>query len=354
MADGERTEAPTPRWLGRLRNQGNVARSTEVPIAITLLVGALTLRLLVPMTVDSLTNLLRVSLLHPSTLSTDLDALRFEALDLMLRAGLLVAPLFLAVMVSGVISNLIQVGGMFTPSIVLPQTSRINPLAGLKRIFSLQGLAEFAKSVAKLTVIGAVVYQALSSQQGTIIMLLRTDLMSGAAWTVALGADLMLRVAVAFMVLAAGDYLFQRWQFSRRSKMTKEEAKEEMRSTEGSPEIRQRMRQFARTLALRRMMTSVPSADVVITNPTHLAIALKYEMGSRAPRVLAKGERLIAERIKELARAANVPIIENKPLAQALFRAVEVGSEIPAAFYQVVAELLAYVYRLRGPRWRLA
>ncbi|HEY3117827.1 MAG TPA: flagellar biosynthesis protein FlhB [Chloroflexota bacterium] len=354
MADGERSEAPTPRHLDRLRHQGNLPRSQEIPVAVSLLAGAITLRLSGPQIVDSLTNTLRTSLLHPASVSTDLDALRFQLTDLALHAALLLAPLFLVAMVVGVVSNLVQVGALFTPNAIMPQASRMSPIAGIKRLVSIMGLVEFAKSVVKLVVITAVVYQALSTQQETILTLLRTDLMSGMSWTVALAADLMMRVAVAFLFLAAADYVFQRWQFTRRSKMTKEETKEELKSTEGSPEIKRRMRQYARTLALRRMMQSVPSADVVITNPTHLAIALKYELGSRAPRVLAKGERLIAERIKELARSAGIPIVENKPLAQALYRSVDVGGEIPGAFYQVVAELLAYVYRLKGPRWRFA
>lgn len=355
MADsGERTEAPTPRWIDRLRHQGNLARSSEVSIAVSLLAAAATLRVFGPTMIQTLEDMLRVSLLHPSAVAGNIEALRFQAIEVTLRTGIILAPLFLVIMVSGVVSNLVQVGGLFTPSVILPQASRISPLAGFKRLISLQGLAELGKALAKLVIIGVVVYQALSTQQQAILMLLRQDLMSGAAWTAALASELTLRVAVVFLVLAAGDYLFQRWQFSRRSKMTREEAKEEMRSTEGSPEIKQRMRQYARTLALRRMMRAVPSADVVITNPTHIAIALKYEVGSRAPRVLAKGERLIAERIKEIARSAGVPLVENKPLAQALFRAADIGAEIPAAFYQVVAEILAYVYRLRGPSWRFA
>ncbi|MBI4214332.1 MAG: flagellar biosynthesis protein FlhB [Chloroflexi bacterium] len=351
---GERTEAPTPRWLQQIRHRGDVARSTEVTTAVGLLAAALTLRVVGPTIVDGLEEILKTALLHPNAFSTDPDAVRFLSIDLVLKGTMGMAPLLLAIMVAGIFSNLIQVGGMFTPSHIAPKYSRVDPLAGLRRLFSLQGLVELGKSAIKLIVIAAVIYQTISGEQGRLLMLLRGDVVGGFAWFADLSADVMVRVGVVFLVLSGADYLFQRWQFMRQAKMTREQLKEEMRSTEGSPEMRQRMRQAARTLAMSRMMQAVPTADVVITNPTHLAVAIKYEMGSRAPKVIAKGPNLLAERIKQIARNAGVPIVENRPLAQALYKAADVGAEIPAALYQVVAEILAFVYRLRAPRMRFA
>lgn len=354
MPEGDRSEAPTARRLQDLRQKGEVVRSNEFNVAVALLTGTVALRLIVPGVVEQIEMLLRSTLLSPTRTPLDVDSARFFAIDVLMRAMTPMAPLFLAIVIAAVLSNLIQVGPLATPSAVAPKFSRMDPIAGFKRIFSLSGFVELGKAGLKLIVIAAVIYHTLSGQMDTMLMLARRDAFGGVAWLTELASDVMLRVGVVFLLLAGADYLFQRWQYMRRARMTKEEVKEELRSTEGSPEMRNRLRNYARSVAMSRMMLDVPTADVVITNPTHIAIALKYDVGTQAPRVIAKGERLIAERIKQIARTANIPIIENKPLAQALFRAVEVGDEIPSAFYQVVAEVLAFVYRLRVPRLRPA
>lgn len=350
MPEGERSEAPTPRWLQEIRKRGDVVRSSEFNTAVGLLAGAVTLRFIGPMVFEKMRLTLEATLLHPTAFAFDPDSIRFVGLDQTIAAAMTIVPLMLVVMVAGIASNLIQVGMMFNPSLAAPRPSRINPISGFKRLFSAQGLVELAKAGVKLLIIGGVIYQALQEQQGAILMLLRRDLLGGTAWLADLSADIMVRVGAVFLVLAGADYIFQRWQFMKNARMTKEQLKEELRSTEGSPEMRARMRQYARTLAMSRMMRDVPTADVIITNPTHLAVAIKYEMGSRAPKVIAKGPNLLAERIKQIARDKSIPIIENRPLAQALYQAVEVGAEVPAQLYQVVAEVLAFVYRLRAPR----
>jgi flagellar biosynthetic protein FlhB len=350
MAEGERTEAPTPRRLQELKSQGSVVRSTELNTALGLLAGAVTLRFAGPTIFETLRSSLKTTLLHPASFVAEPEELRVLWFEMAMDVVSLVIPIMLAVMVAGVFSNLIQVGPTLNASLAGPKLSRVNPLSGFKRVFGMQGLSELVKSLLKLLVIGAVIYHALEGEQGTVLMLLRRDIVGASTWLAAMSADIMVRVGAAFLILAGLDYLYQRWQFMRNAKMTREQLKEELRSTEGSPEVRARMRQYARTLAMGRMMKAVPTADVIITNPTHLAVAIKYEMGSRAPKVVAKGPNLLAEKIKSIARESGIPIIENRPLAQALYKAVDVGGEIPAALYQVVAEVLAFVYRTRMPR----
>jgi flagellar biosynthesis protein FlhB len=350
---GERTEAPTPRRLQELKHQGSVIRSTDFNTAVSLLAGAVALRFIGPSVVEKMQELLKAAIEHPGSMMMDPDSVRFFALDTGLAAGLTIVPLLLAVIIAGVCTNWIQVGTMFNVSAAAPKFNRINPISGFQRLLSMQGMVEMGKSCAKLLIAGGVIYSTVQDQQGAIVLLVSRDLMSAASWLADLSVDVMIRVGVVFLVISAADYVFQRHQFMKNAKMTKEQVKEEMKSSEGSPEMKARMRQVARSLTMNRMMSDAATADVIITNPTHLAVAIKYEMGSRAPKVVAKGPNLIAERIKQIARDKSIPIIENRPLAQALYKAVEVGDEVPAQLYQVVAEILAFIYRLRAPRTNL-
>jgi flagellar biosynthetic protein FlhB len=232
-----------------------------------------------------------------------------------------------------------------------PKFSRLNPLEGAKRFFSIRSLAELVKSLAKVAIVGFVAFKALSDHTTALAQLTGGDLRGGLALVGEIGMELLLKVGMAFLVLSLADYIFQRWQFEKSSKMTKQEVKEEQRSQEVNEQIRGKIRSLQRQLARKRMMQRVPQADVVITNPTHYAVALQYDASKMAaPRVVAKGQRLIAQQIKELARQSGIPLVENKPLAQALFRAVDIDQEVPRELYQAVAEVLAFIYRLKQQR----
>jgi flagellar biosynthetic protein FlhB len=304
-------------------------------------------------TVESLNSLMRLTfgaLADPSLINNELT---FNGL----RAGGLVAgglalqaigPLVGALMLVGVVANLAQVGFMFSHQALKPDWQRLNPLTGLKRIFSGRGLVELLKSLLKLTIIGVIVYITLRDHYPTLASTSRMSLAAAASSLTQIGLTVGLRVGAAMLVLAVADYFFQRYEFEKSLRMTKQEVIEEAKRQE-NPQLKARIRSRQRQLAMSRMMAAVPKADVVITNPTHLAVALSYKKGQmRAPQVVAKGERLVAGRIKEIAQAHGVPLVENKPLARALFSSVEIGHEVPLDLYQAVAEVLAFVYRLKN------
>jgi flagellar biosynthesis protein FlhB len=265
--------------------------------------------------------------------------------------GKLLLPFGGLFLVSGVLINVLQVGFHVTPKAMRPQVSRISPLAGAKRFFSVRQLVELPKSLIKIGIVGFVAFKALTDHMTELTQLTGGDLRAGLAIAGSIGLELLLKIGLAFLVVAVADYVFQRWQFEKSSKMTKQEVKEEARSQEINEQIRGRIRTLQRQLSRKRMMQQVPQADVVITNPTHYAVALKYDPSKMAaPRVVAKGQRLIAQQIKELARQHGVPLVENKPLAQALFRAVEIDQEVPRELYKAVAEVLAFIYKLKNHR----
>jgi flagellar biosynthetic protein FlhB len=264
--------------------------------------------------------------------------------------ALSVAPLMAGLMVAGVVASTMQTGLYASGHALKPSLARLNPLAGFQRLFSARGLVDLVKQMAKVGIIGLVCYSMVAPRVGEVVRLSRMDLRQGVAWTWQLTADIGVRVGLVMLILALLDYAYQRRQHQQRLRMTRQELIEEMKQYE-NPFIRSRIRQQQRRMAAQRMMAAVPKADVVITNPTHLAIALQYDPEKMAaPVVVAKGQRLTAERIRDLARRHGVPVIERKPLAQALYRMVEVGMEVPAELYQAVAEVLAFIYSLKGER----
>jgi flagellar biosynthetic protein FlhB len=253
------------------------------------------------------------------------------------------------VMAVAVMVNGAQVGFRIAPEALQPKFDKFNLSKGFKRLFSSRSAVELIRDVLKLAIIGTVAWFAVRAEMEGFISLSESDtatILSFTAWTI---FRVGIKIIIALLVLSLADFAFQKFDFERSIRMTRHEIKEEYRQQEGSPQMRSRIRQVQRELARMRMAKEVPHADVVITNPTTLACALKYDseiMG--APVLVAKGARLIAEKIKEIAREANIPIVENKPLARALYASVEVGSPIPADLYKAAAEVLAYVYRLRG------
>jgi flagellar biosynthetic protein FlhB len=245
--------------------------------------------------------------------------------------------------------NIAQIGFEIHTEPLAPKFSKLNPLAGLKRIFSLRGLVEMLKSLAKIAFIAVIAGSVVSGYLPQFPTLVRGDL--GTIWdfTQTAAFQIMLYVCLAMMALAALDYAYQRWQHEQSLKMTKQEIKDERKQSEGDPQIKARIRSLQRQAAYHRMIAEVPLADVVITNPTHLAVALRFDPAEMAaPRVVAKGADHVAQRIRDIAREHGVPLVENPPLAQALHRMADVGDPIPVELYRAVAEVLAYVYRLKG------
>jgi flagellar biosynthetic protein FlhB len=245
-------------------------------------------------------------------------------------------------------ANLTQVGFLITPKPLMPKLSRLSPLKGMQRFFSARSLVELAKSILKLVVVGLVVYLAIRAEFNRILELsaLKPSLLLVEIGRLA--GLVLLKAAIVILLIAMFDYAYTRYEYEKSLKMSKHEVKEEFRQTEGDPQVKSKIRGLQLRAALRRMMKKIPQADVVITNPIHIAVALKYDSKrDRAPIVLAKGARRVAERIKEIAREHDIPIVENPPLAQMLYKLVDIGQEIPAELYRAVAEILAFVYRLK-------
>ena len=344
----ERTEAPTQKKREDARKEGQVALSREISSAA--LLGSVLLYFLV---------LGRAGLVQMEgywvqsfrdlRMTQDLT---IQFLFRHLRDGLwvvtlLLAGLFLTVFLVSIASTVVQVGVQVNP--LKFQGNRISPFSGLRRIFSANGIAELMKGLFKMGVIGYITWISLSGEVMDLMSLSKLPLSGILAFNFTLLAKLFGRVVVALVVLAIFDYLFQRWQHEQRLKMTKQELREELKQTEGDPQLRSRVRQIQREMSRARMMQNVPKADVVVTNPTHFAVALEYEREAMtAPKVTAKGADFVAERIKAIARENDVPIVENPPVAREIYNLVEIGDEVPEQFFRTVAEILAYVYRLKG------
>lgn len=347
--DPDKTEEATPRRKQEARKKGQVPRSTELNSVIVLLALFVILNFFGRWFYRELINYME-QYLSPDELNTELSDSNLG--DLLIRHGVmflrLFLPLGLGALLMGLVINLIQVGPMFTLEPLKPKFSKLNPVAGLQRLFSPHGFVELAKSLIKLAI---VIYFAYTSIREHLFLFL--DMVRQTPFDVAMAVwriiyQVALKICVFLLVLAILDYLYQRWEFRKSLRMTKREVKDEYKQTEGNPQIKNKIRQRQREIAMRRMMQDVPKADVVITNPTHLAIALRYDASKMsAPVVVAKGEGFIAQKIKEIAAAHDVVLVENRPLAQAIYKTVDIGEAIPANLFQAVAEVLAYVYRLK-------
>jgi flagellar biosynthetic protein FlhB len=347
---GEKTEAPTPRRRQEAREKGQIARSQDLSSAV-MLVGAM---VLLKAFGDDLVAALRALLAEALSAQTLGDPGTTTAMDSFRSPLALVAKSLAPLLVGGallvIVSNLLQVGWAFNPQRLQPNLGALNPFKGLAKMFGKgRSPVQAIMGLLKLTVVVMVAWSALNGRLGTVVGAQEMDYLQ----ILGLGASVVysigLRVGVALLVLAIIDYAWQRYRLEKQLKMSKQEIKEEMRRMEGDPRIKQRRRQIAMQMANQRLKKDVPTADVIVTNPTEFAVALKYDAGAmHAPRVIAKGQGTMAKRIREIAIANGVPILERKPLARALYKLCEVGQEIPEQFYSAVAEILAYVYELSG------
>ena len=344
-----RTEAPTPRRREEAREHGQVAVSADLSAGLVLLAGVTALSLAAGSMSAGLLAHVRLNLLNCWV--ADFTPVQVQNIFYaqfgrgMTLVGFLLGVLFLVSLSVGVF----QAGVYFLPGLLAVNWGKLAPANGWSRMFSASSAFKCLISVLKVVIVGLVVYWVCKGRVLQIAGLTETRLETSAAQAWSIAMRLALAVAAALVLLGLGDYFFQRWRLEQSLRMTRQELKEELKREEGDPQIKARIRKLQREAAQKNMMREVPSATVVITNPTHLAIALRYERNSMgAPRVVAKGAGYVAQRIVDLARRHAVPVVERKPLAQALFKAVKINQEIPAALYYVVAELLAYVYRLRG------
>ncbi|GBD23800.1 Flagellar biosynthetic protein FlhB [bacterium HR29] len=353
---GERTEAPTPRRLRDARRRGDVAKSQEVASVGVLLIAALALRFLGGTMAGELGAVMREWFARePAALTLDSAAGMGRAAGL--ETMRILAPLLGLLLVGGVTGHVVQSGFLVTGAKLRPRLSAIDPVKGTRRLLSLDALVNLGKSVLKLAIVAGVVALTLRSRADDVIALGALPVGAAAARVAELIFDVLIRATLALFVLTVADYAWQWWMHRRALRMSKQDIREELKETEGNPEIKAAFRRRRHQL-LNRMIAAVPKADVVVTNPVHYAVALKYDpISMQAPVVVAKGERLLAQRIKEVARKAGVPVVEEPALARALFKAVPVGKPIPVSLYRAVAEVLAWVYAVReraANRWRPA
>lgn len=347
----EKTEEPTTRRLQESKEKGDVAKSMEIPSAAVLLAGLMTLYLLSGFFMQTICSFTAYFLANSYSIRIIPGNMATLARECMISTSYLVGPVMLAVFITALIANYAQIGFIFTGEKLKPDLKKIDPIQGLAKKFSLQALAELVKSLLKVGIIGYVAYSEAYKASPQLMPLMDQTPLQIMTFAGKVAFWIFLKCALIIAVLAALDYAFQRWQFMQKMKMSKQEVKEEAKMTEGDPQVKGRIRSIQMQMARQRMMEEVPKADVVITNPTRLAIALRYsgeEM--QAPTVVAKGAGAIAQRIKEVAAEHNVPMVENKPLAQALFKTVAINQPIPENLFQAVAEVLAYVYGSRQKR----
>lgn len=343
----EKTEEATPKRKEDARKKGQVAKSTEISSAFIILAAFLALKMLGPYIYEQLIAYMRLMFSHFSTADFTINMVYVLLLNLGLVFLKTVLPVMLVVSVISLAVNILQVGFVLSFEPLMPQLDRINPISGFQRLFSLRSLVEMVKSLFKIAIITYFVYRFIMKETAQVPSLIGADLMDSLRYSCGLVADLALEIGAVILVLAAMDYFYQWWEHNKSLMMSKQEVKEEFKQTEGNPQIKGKIKERQRAMAMRRMMQEVPKATAVITNPTHFAVAIRYDKKMAAPEVIAKGQDFLAERIKQMARENGVAVVENKPLARALYATVEVGDAIPQELYQAVAEVLAYVYRLK-------
>lgn len=347
-SSGEKTEQPTGKKLDDARKEGNVPQSKEVTIAVTLVISFYGFKILYNFMSEQMTGCIKeyLELISYQESFGVSDAQTFFIKGL-LSYGLAAFPLLLIVGFAAIIVTFAQTKGLVNFKSLRPKFSKMNPLSGLKKLVSPKGFMEVLKSVLKIILLIIVIYISIKNRIPELPKLIDGDIYSAAEFTGNVIFDIINKTVIAFAAVALADYIYQRFNYIKQLRMTKQEVKEEFKQMEGDPQIKGKIKQKQREVSQRRMMQDVPSADVIIRNPTHYAVALKYDHEhSNAPVVIAKGTDRIALKIVEIGENNNVAVVENVPLARALYAAVEIGSEIPAEFYNSVAEVLAYVFSL--------
>ncbi len=354
--DFEKTEAPTPRRLQEARREGNVAKSMDLTAACVLLCGVLMLNFFGSRVLGGMKRAME-AMLGPGqadnpTRPDDLTALASFSVHMV---GTALLPMLAAIFVIALVSTLGQVGFLVTTKPLTPDLTKLSPLKGAKNLVNARAGIRLVMSLAKVAIITAVASVFIANDLPWILHIAELETTAVLVTACELVYALALKLALLLLLLAILDYAFQKWQRVRELRMSKQDVKQEMKEFEGDPLTKQRRARVARQLAMQRIAAAVPQADVIVTNPTHFAIALRYDsQAMKAPKVIAKGADFMAMRIRQIAAAHDIPIVERKPLARALYKAVEIGQEVPPEHYAAVAEILAYVYRLDGERAAVA
>ena len=354
---GEKTEPATSKKLQDARNEGQVAKSQELNSALSLIALFIMLKIFISYIGDNLFQIF--ALIYnkiPDIIDESIGGMTPHLAAVVVNNTLIVilkilAPVFIIGFLVALLSNIFQVGWKVTGKPMKPKFSKLNPLSGFKRIISKDSMFELLKSIAKVGVITYVAYTSIRGHQDELFLVYDIPLLQVVLLVGSIVLDAGLKISMVYLVLGLADWFYQKHKFKEEMKMTKQEVKDEYKNTEGNPEIKGRQRSRMREASQRRMMQNLPSADVVITNPTHYAVAIRYDASQySAPIVVAKGEDFLAMKIKDAAKEHQIEIVENKPLARMLYANVDVGEEVPPELYQAVAEVLAFVYSLRENR----
>ncbi|MBE0068034.1 flagellar biosynthesis protein FlhB [Thermoanaerobacterium thermosaccharolyticum] len=349
---GEKTEPATPKRRQDARKKGQVFQSREVTSAIITIAGFLVIYFTVQNSIEEIMNLIKYLFLNYGGASDNTFTVNgiYRLFEIILPVFLkLILPTVATVFLVALVSTYAQVGFVFTSESLNIKLERLNPLEGIKRMFSRRTILELLKAVVKIGILGYVMYSFLIGQYKGIPQLLDMSVQDLIKYSLNIFGGILLRIFIVLIVLGVVDYIFQWRDYESNLRMSKEDIKEEFKETEGNPQIKSEIKKKQRQISMRRMMQNIKKADVVITNPTHIAVALMYDNEiNDAPVVVAKGQDYIAQRIKEEAIKYSIAIVENKPLAQSLYKTTDIGDSIPPELYKAVAEVLAYVYSLRG------
>ncbi|OPA77609.1 flagellar biosynthesis protein FlhB [Paenibacillus selenitireducens] len=345
----EKTEKATPKKRQESRKKGQVAKSSDISGASVLLGAFMCLLMLGGFFKTRLLSLFTDPLLHRMNMTFTQDNIMQFFGQMALQIFIFLAPIFIMAVLLGLLANYLQVGFLFTGDPIKMKLSKLDPIKGFKNIFSTRSLVEFTKSIIKLTVIGLLVYTTIIGQKSEILQLSHATIPQIFSFAASVTLGLGIKIASVLLVIAGLDYLYQRYEHEKSLRMSKQDIKDEYKKMEGDPLIKGKIRERQRRMAVSRMMQEVPKADVIITNPTHFAVAIRYDASiMHAPEIIAKGQDYVALKIKELAKEHGIITMENKPLARALYAQAEIGDTIPPDLFQAVAEVLAYVYKLKG------
>lgn len=352
---GEKTEQPTSKKLSDARNEGKVAKSKEVVNGFSLLGFFLSLKLFIAFTGDRFSEIFTwIYAIIPDIVEMNGSGLTIQTIsgifrDIFMKMLFILLPFLVVGFITHFVANLVQVGWKITFKPMKPKLSKFNPISGFKRIFSKQSLVNLVLALAKISLVFYIAYICIRDQADNLFLLYDVTLINALNLIFNLIIEAGIKISVVYIILGLADYAYQKWKFKNDMKMTKQEVKDEYKNAEGDPKIKGKQRQRMMESSRRRMMNNVPQADVVITNPTHIAVAILYDnTKDEAPRVVAKGEDYLAFKIRDVAKDSGVPIVENKPLARALYATVEIDEVIPPELYQAVAEILAVVYTNRA------
>lgn len=346
--DGK-TEEPTGKRLGEARSKGNVAHSPDLNNAVSLLTGFVLLYFMAMATYNGIYSITETTLGNLACKDFTPDIISNIIISQIYNSIKILLPILGGLMLVGLGVSYVQTGFLLNTETLKPNLQKLNFIANIKKLFSLQSFVKLLFSGVKLIIIGGVTFFFIKREYDNIINALHCDLLQIFGISATLMYGLALRISVVLFIISILDFFYQKWQYKKNLRMTKQEVKDERKQAEGDPQIKAKIRSVQLKMAIKRMMASVPTADVVVTNPTHFAVALKYDGAAmRAPTVVAKGADLVAKRIKEIAKKHHIPLVEDRYLAQTLYKTVEIGREIPQKLYYAVAKVLSYVYQLKG------